>query len=390
MSTVTAMRRSNPWVTRALGMRGIETQEVEGDGDIQVAVDTVYFTDHGPRSNHRPALHIRGRIVGLTPYDTPEIAYGVTEVSFDDQTEGGVPVVDAFYEFTDEQLTVLVGKGYFNEGFEPPSDLVDQVWTLPARYQALVIAPETENDAPLVFIDIIDREGLLIDSEVSGLDLSDYFPDYLSELRDKEARVERTVQNPLERTSQIDDVFAGMVMDEYEADEDPEGRTNEAEGSSISQMLSSPSLPTMSTPLFDALMNETRAKYAQQEAEGEEPDASQDENAIESKDTQAPGASTSTHLTRTELGESFASVMGEFITRSVSENTPDLEGLADLSGTDAADTAEADVSTVDVGDVDEAVDRAEERKRVRVREAEVADSTDDFESLDLGEDEPEF
>ena len=45
--------------------------------------------------------------MGLVPYGSPEIAYGVTEVDFD-QMDGGATTVDAFYEFTDEQLVSLV------------------------------------------------------------------------------------------------------------------------------------------------------------------------------------------------------------------------------------------------------------------------------------------
>lgn len=104
MSTVTGMRRSNRWVQRALSMRDVETREVEGEADIKVLVDTLYFTNHGPSSNYRPVLHVRGRLVGLVPYDTPEIAYGVTEVTFDRNMDGGDSTVDAFYEFSDEQL----------------------------------------------------------------------------------------------------------------------------------------------------------------------------------------------------------------------------------------------------------------------------------------------
>ena len=199
MSTVTGMRRSNRWVQRALSMRDVETREVEGEADIKVLVDTLYFTNHGPSSNYRPVLHVRGRLVGLVPYDTPEIAYGVTEVTFDRNMDGGDSTVDAFYEFSDEQLVALVQKGFFNEGFEPPADLLNQVWQLPAHYKGIAIAPRNETEAPLVFLDVVDRDGLVIDSENSGLDLSDYFPDYLSEIRSRENENGFTANKSLER-----------------------------------------------------------------------------------------------------------------------------------------------------------------------------------------------
>lgn len=311
MSTVTGMRRSNRWVQRALSMRDVETREVEGEADIKVLVDTLYFTNHGPSSNYRPVLHVRGRLVGLVPYDTPEIAYGVTEVTFDRNMDGGDSTVDAFYEFSDEQLVALVQKGFFNEGFEPPADLLNQVWQLPAHYKGIAIAPRNETEAPLVFLDVVDRDGLVIDSENSGLDLSDYFPDYLSEIRSRENENSFTANKSLERTSQVNDMFAGMDLSEYDED-GSEGRTNEAEGASISQALSGASvttLPVMESPLFDALMRNAQNKAAAQvEAEVEAEETREEEPSAQS--------------TESTLDSTFKSVLGDFVASQIAENSP--------------------------------------------------------------------
>ena len=311
MSTVTGMRRSNRWVQRALSMRDVETREVEGEADIKVLVDTLYFTNHGPTSNYRPVLHVRGRLVGLVPYDSPEIAYGVTEVTFDRNMDGGDSTVDAFYEFSDEQLVALVQKGFFNEGFEPPADLLNQVWQLPAHYKGIAIAPRNETEAPLVFLDVVDRDGLVIDSENSGLDLSDYFPDYLSEIRSRESENSLSADRSMERTSQVNDMFAGMDLSEYDED-GSEGHTNEAEGASISQALSGASvttLPVMESPLFDALMRNAQNKAA-----------AQDEAEVEAEETRedAPSAP----ITESTLDSTFKSVLGDFVAASIAENSP--------------------------------------------------------------------
>lgn len=316
MSTVTGMRRSNRWVQRALSMRDVETREVEGEADIKVLVDTLYFTNHGPASNYRPVLHVRGRLVGLVPYDTPEIAYGVTEVTFDRNMDGGDSTVDAFYEFSDEQLVALVQKGFFNEGFEPPADLLNQVWQLPAHYKGIAIAPRDETEAPLVFLDVVDRDGLVIDSENSGLDLSDYFPDYLSEIRSRESENSLSADRSMERTSQVNDMFAGMDLSEYDED-GSEGRTNEAEGASISQALSGASvtsLPVMESPLFDALMRNAQNKAAVQAEETRE-----DKPSVES-------------AKESILDSTFKSVLGDFVASQIAENSPAVtEALNDDS-----------------------------------------------------------
>lgn len=310
MSTVTGMRRSNRWVQRALSMRDVETREVEGEADIKVLVDTLYFTNHGPSSNYRPVLHVRGRLVGLVPYDSPEIAYGVTEVTFDRNMDGGDSTVDAFYEFSDEQLVALVQKGFFNEGFEPPADLLNQVWQLPAHYKGIAIAPRNETEAPLVFLDVVDRDGLVIDSENSGLDLSDYFPDYLSEIRSRESENSLSADRSMERTSQVNDMFAGVDLSEYDED-GSEGHTNEAEGASISQALSGASvttLPVMESPLFDALMRNAQNKAAAQvEAEVEAEETHEEEPSAQS--------------TESTLDSTFKSVLGDFVAVSIAENS---------------------------------------------------------------------
>lgn len=380
MSTVTGMKRSNRWARHALSMRGVESREVKGEADIKVLVDTLYFTNHGARSNYRPVLHVRGRLVGLVPYGSPEIAYGVTEVDFD-QMDGGATTVDAFYEFTDEQLVSLVEKGFFNEGFEPPSDLLNQVWMLPAHYEGVVIAPRNENEAPLAFLDVVDRDGLVVDAVTSGLDLSDYFPDYLAQIRARDYESEKAVDHALERTDHVNDIFAGMES-QFD-DEGTDGRTNEAEGASIAQALSGEStvLPVMDSPLFDALMRNAqaaqRADETEVEAEAEiqsAPVAQAQSEVVDDAENQRAT------LTTDALASTFREVVADVINTSVAQNAPEI-------------LAQPEVDSIE--DLHEAVADAErdtERKRLSAREAVEAAApvatADEIDAADL--DDPEF
>nr|DAV25986.1 MAG TPA: hypothetical protein [Caudoviricetes sp.] len=382
MSTVTGMKRSDRWAKHALSMRGVESREVKGEADIKVLVDTLYFTNHGARSNYRPVLHVRGRLVGLVPYGSPEIAYGITEVDFD-QMDGGATTVDAFYEFTDEQLVSLVEKGFFNEGFEPPSDLLNQVWMLPAHYEGVVIAPRNEQEAPLAFLDVIDRDGLVVDAVTSGLDLSDYFPDYLAQIRSRDRENEKLDERTLDRTNQVDDIFAGMES-QFD-DEGTDGRTNEAEGASIAQALSGEStvLPVMDSPLFDALMRNAQAAQQAQETEPEieaeseiqsAPDVEAQPEVVDDVESQRAT------LTTDALASTFREVVADVINTSVAQNAPEI-------------LAQPEVDSI--GDLHEAVADAErdtERKRLSAREAVEAEApvatADEIDAADL--DDPEF
>lgn len=372
MSTVTGMKRSDRWAKHALSMRGVESREVKGEADIKVLVDTLYFTNHGARSNYRPVLHVRGRLVGLVPYGSPEIAYGITEVDFD-QMDGGATIVDAFYEFTDEQLVSLVEKGFFNEGFEPPSDLLNQVWMLPAHYEGVVIAPRNEQEAPLAFLDVIDRDGLVVDAVTSGLDLSDYFPDYLAQIRSRDRENEKLDERTLDRTNQVDDIFAGM--ESQLDDEGTDGRTNEAEGASIAQALSGGQtvLPVMDSPLFDALMRNAQAAQRAHEAEAEsevqsEPVAQVQPEVVDDVENQRATLTTDT------LASTFREVVADVINTSVAQNALEIDSIEDLR--EAAADAQRDT----------------ERKRLSAREAVEAATpvatVDDIDAADL--DEPEL
>lgn len=386
MSVVTGMRRSNPWMSRALSMRGIESQEVEGEADIKVFVDTLYFTNHGPRSNYRPVLHVRGQLVGLVPYGYPEIAYGVTEVAFDREMEGGNVTVDSFYEFTDEQLVALVQKGFFNEGFEPPNDLLNQIWELPAHYKGIVIAPRNEQEAPLAFLDVLDRDGLIIDAMTSGLDLVDYFPDYLTEIRSRDQENDKTVDHALERTDHVNDIFAGMES-QYD-DGGSDGRVNETEGASIAQALSAESgaknaLPVMDSPLFDALMRNTQITLGNEKIEDALTNESQTGSTFSVTDELKAAEDQQATITTAGLASTFREVMGDFIDSSVTKNTPAPEVINPVDTETEIGVPEGSHESVTE------VKRDLERKRASVRENVEVVTKEDINSLSFNE-EPDF
>lgn len=367
-------------------MRGIESQEVEGEADIKVFVDTLYFTNHGPRSNYRPVLHVRGQLVGLVPYGYPEIAYGVTEVAFDREMEGGNVTVDSFYEFTDEQLVALVQKGFFNEGFEPPNDLLNQIWELPAHYKGIVIAPRNEQEAPLAFLDVLDRDGLIIDAMTSGLDLVDYFPDYLTEIRSRDQENDKTVDHALERTDHVNDIFAGMES-QYD-DGGSDGRVNEAEGASIAQALSAESgaknaLPVMDSPLFDALMRNTQITLGNEKAEDALTNESQTGSTFSVTDELKAAEDRQATITTAGLASTFRDVMGDFIDSSITKNTPAPEVINPVDTETEIGVPEGPHESVTE------VKRDLERKRASVRENVEVVTKEDINSLSFNE-EPDF
>ena len=116
-------------------------------------------------------------------------------------------------------------------------------------------------------------------------------------------------------------MFAGMDLSEYDED-GSEGRTNEAEGASISQALSGASvttLPVMESPLFDALMRNAQNKAA-----------AQDEAEVEAEETREEEPSAQS--TESTLDSTFKSVLGDFVASQIAENSPAVtEALSDDS-----------------------------------------------------------
>lgn len=170
------------WADRALRERGVEAYRYNGlPAEIGVLVDAVELKHKGKEQNYRPYLHIVGELRSITP--TEPLPYGITQVTY---SQGQGEKVDAYYEFDDEQLVALAGKGYFNAAFAVPEQLTGIEWELPATVDALVLTPSAQQaDAPVVFMNVHRIADLEIDLESSGYDLTDYFLDHSPDDRDR-------------------------------------------------------------------------------------------------------------------------------------------------------------------------------------------------------------
>lgn len=204
---VAGIKMTDPWASRVLRSKGVVTEQVaSAPVETVVQMEQVAFEHHGPERNYRPLLHLTGELRSILPNEA--LPFGIDEVTF---RNGLGPTVDAFYEFDDAQLAVLVSKGYFTEGFEPPANMAGIPWELPTTIDALVMAPEHEGDAPVVFVTIHGQTELALDAENSGYDLAEYFENRLSaEVQQEQAnRAQRGVPT---RSGEMNDLLAGDVF----------------------------------------------------------------------------------------------------------------------------------------------------------------------------------
>lgn len=212
------------WADRVVRERGVETHRFDGlDAEIGVLVDSVELKHRGKSENFRPYLHLTGELRSVTPYDG--LPYGIHQVTY---SAGQGEKVDAFYEFDDQQMVALAQRGYFNSAFAVPEDRLTGVeWELPAKVDALVLAPgDSQDDAPVIFVRVHDIANLEVGLESSQYDLTDYFDDFS---KDGIGREEKAVdQRGLRaRSDAINSLFAEDELDLVEQAERLEGPAKE-------------------------------------------------------------------------------------------------------------------------------------------------------------------
>lgn len=248
---VAGIKMTDPWASRVLRSKGVESERVTGvPVEIKVMMERVAFEHHGSEKNYRPLLHLTGELQGIRPDSA--LPYGIDEVTF---RAGLGPTVDAFYEFDDAQLTELVSKGYFTEGFDPPETMAGILWDLPTTVDALVMAPENETDTPVVFVTIEGQTGLALDADNSGYVLAGYFENKLTPEAEQERALQSTRDDVPTRSGEITDIFADVDFVAPEASHwDRDGQQNDSDH------------PVVRASIFDDLMAEFAEKLPAEDA----------------------------------------------------------------------------------------------------------------------------
>lgn len=197
----------DPWYGRMLNNRKVHADALKAvPVETVVEMELVELLHGGPESNYRPYLHLRGELTSVVP--SVELPYGVTELPL---PRGG-ETIDAFYDFNASQLVDLVAKGYFTEAFEVPDAMTGIPWTLPGAADFLVVAPELETDAPVVFMNVHHQHSLELDEANSGYELADYFPDYTATAAELEQGAE---SEELQRSESTLDMFSDVQFVEH-------------------------------------------------------------------------------------------------------------------------------------------------------------------------------
>lgn len=271
---VAGIKMTDPWASRALRTKGIEVERVaSAPVETIVQMERVSIEHHGPEKNYRPLLHLTGELTSILPDES--LPYSVDEVTF---RSGLGPTVDAFYEFDDAQLQELVARGYFTEGFEPPAAITGIPWELPTTIDALILAPENDGDAPVVFVTIHGQTELALTEKNSGYDLAEVFENRLS----PEAVQEQVQNSPRTgaptRSGEINDLFA---TDEFITPDPSRVSGSTQPFSRLLGKSSTGEFPVVRASIFEDLMNEFEQTRAAEAAELAARPVEYDPNSIE-------------------------------------------------------------------------------------------------------------
>lgn len=171
-------------------------------------IGTIYHENR--KTNYRPVLPFSGRLLKLNFLDhgdsTNGLPYNITGLDYSDEDSFNLT---GEMLFEHDQFVSLVEKGYFEEGFQIPSNLAGTEYELPVKANLSVLLPDRDGAQPIFFADIDHLNGLEITRENSGYDLLDYIPDQRNKYKQEDlTKDSHLVQNRLEKN-----IFEGLSYD---------------------------------------------------------------------------------------------------------------------------------------------------------------------------------
>lgn len=215
--------------------------------DAQITPLSVYLTHHGPDLNYRPMLKIIGELRSVSLVED-SLPYGLDEIAF---RPGDGQRVEAIYEFTDEQLNDLAGKGYFRKGFAVPEQVSTAEYILPAQGTIVVLPPQDPEDVPVAVVTLENPCGLRINEANSGYDLAEYF---------ENAPVPQAVQEEAALVSE-GPVYDDTRINDIIREEDLEDIVYEGSGPSEHSLVAEEEEEKAAETDFDRELAEATAEY---------------------------------------------------------------------------------------------------------------------------------
>ncbi len=164
---------------------------------LTFGVEAAYIQFDDAVHRHRPYLQLFGRPQEVSG----EFPFGATTIRYQDTEERSL--VEYRYDLTRQNLTELAAKGLYDDGFEVPAIIQENVFELPCRVTCTALAPVREGEPPVLFADI-EASSMQCTDETSGYTISTYF-------REVPEPAPEELLSPEDRP---DDVFGRVLKDQ--------------------------------------------------------------------------------------------------------------------------------------------------------------------------------
>lgn len=166
---------------------------------------------HDPSQNFRPSVRLDGEIRRIIPASAEtDLGYGISDIVYD---QGYGIRMSGFYEFTDDQLQVMVSKGYFTDAFTEPEVMMNNTYVeMPMVSTINIIHPDTADQMPVAVVQVKDVDNLSFTFSSCGYDLAENFPDVSSTVRSPEvAGLAQSHERQVGESNLSHDVLAGLT-----------------------------------------------------------------------------------------------------------------------------------------------------------------------------------
>lgn len=125
---------------------------------------------------HVPQMRLSGRVSTVVPEDPESMPYQLREIDL--STSGvGEPVM-AEYDFTNEQLKMLIDKGLYTSGFAVPKEWTSFEYGIPYEADMLIIPPVEPGAPPIIGVNTAPLQTLLLTEANTGYDFADNLPNF--------------------------------------------------------------------------------------------------------------------------------------------------------------------------------------------------------------------
>lgn len=199
------------------------------DCRLHLKVDSCYLSyksEHDEDNPCKPYL----RFIATCDYVEGDFPHNITKIKFNESQERPISL---FYEFSDEELGVLVFKGLYHSDFEVPRIIEKSEFSVDGKVDVLCVNPDDKFKVPLMFANVSKNRILDIDKDdLEGISLVDLFEvsksyqlenDLENEIKDSKDKEEVKSYGKSKDINPKDNIFesdyAKEFMEEYEKED---------------------------------------------------------------------------------------------------------------------------------------------------------------------------